>query len=202
MKKAINILMLAAANLAFAQIAIGKASISNIPTTSNPNPSVSLEFGDFSGVPQEGKGIVLPWVDSAAQTANAVSGTIIYDVNDKIIKYKVPTSTDTTGWKALSKNETTTVGANTNFNTTGAVNTSLQNSLTDGPNAKASIGTPATPDVPGILVLESSTQAMILPKVPSPHLNVIRPEAGTMVYDTVSRQLAVFNGTVWSFWKP
>lgn len=194
--------MLSAANLAFAQIAIGKAIISNIPNTTNLNPSISLEFGDYSGVSQQGKGLVLPWVNSADQTVNAVSGTVIYDTTDKIVKYKVPASVETTGWKALSKNETATVNGNPSFNTAGAVNTGLQDAFADGPTAKASIGTPATSDVPGILVLESNTQAMILPKVASPHLNVIRPEAGTMVYDTVSRQLAIFNGTVWSFWKP
>ncbi|WP_262907374.1 hypothetical protein [Chryseobacterium sp. LC2016-27] len=43
---------------------------------------------------------------------------------------------------------------------------------------------------------------MILPKVASPHLNIINPSAGMMVYDTVKKQLAIYNGTVWSFWKP
>ena len=31
---------------------------------------------------------------------------------------------------------------------------------------------------------------------------IIKPEPGTMVYDTNAKQLAVFNGTVWTFWKP
>ena len=48
----------------------------------------------------------------------------------------------------------------------------------------------------------SSTNSMILPKVASPHLNIIKPAAGMIVYDSVSRQLAVYNGKVWSFWKP
>lgn len=55
---------------------------------------------------------------------------------------------------------------------------------------------------PGILVLSDSDKAMILPKVENPHINIINPTAGMLVYDTVSKQLAVFNGTVWTFWKP
>ncbi|HRM13961.1 MAG TPA: hypothetical protein PLV47_13590, partial [Flavobacterium sp.] len=78
--------------------------------------------------------------------------------------------------------------------------TILQASLTDKPDAKAAIGTPTA--TPGILVLEDSNKAMVLPKVPSPHLNIINPEPGMMVYDTTTKQLAVFNGKVWSFWKP
>ncbi|WP_279195775.1 hypothetical protein [Chryseobacterium indoltheticum] len=62
------------------------------------------------------------------------------------------------------------------------------------------IGTPTA--TPGILVLEDTNKAMILPRVASPHLNIINPAPGMMVYDTTAKQLAVFNGTVWSFWKP
>ena len=61
---------------------------------------------------------------------------------------------------------------------------------------------PTLDSAPGILVLTDTNKAMILPKVASPHLNIINPSAGMMAYDTVKRQLAVFNGTVWSFYKP
>lgn len=177
-----------------AQVAIGKASVSVVPSTTNINPSISLEFGDY--VANEGKGIILPWVTSAAATTGSVTGTIIYDVGDKIVKYRNSPTT----WFNLSKNETTVVDGTTNFDTTGAVNTSLQNSQTESEGAKVSIGTVTS--VPGILVLEDTNKAMILPKVPNPHLNIVNPEAGTMAYDTVTRQLAVYNGKVWSFWKP
>ena len=63
-------------------------------------------------------------------------------------------------------------------------------------------GDPATDTTPGILVLADTNKAMVLPKVASPHLNIVNPSPGMMVYDTTSKQLAVFNGTVWSFWKP
>lgn len=178
----------------FAQVAIGKASVSVIPTTTTINPSISLEFGD--SVANQGKGIILPWVNSAAATSGSVTGTIIFDVFDKIIKYKNGPTT----WFNLSKNETTVVEGTANFNTTGNVNTALQSSLQESGGAKVSIGTLSS--IPGILVLEDTNKAMVLPKMPSPHDNIINPEPGTMAYDTTTKQLAVFNGTVWSFWKP
>lgn len=178
---------------AFAQVAIGKASISVLPATTTPNPSISLEFGDY--VINQGKGVILPWVSSAADMNSADTGTIVYDVSDKIIKYK----TGASSWYNLSKNEVTTVDGTTNYDTTGVVDTSLQNSLTDQATAKTSIGTLSS--IQGILVLEDNNKAMVLPKVPSPHLNIVNPEPGTMAYDTVTKQLAVYNGKVWTFWK-
>ncbi len=172
-----------------AQVAIGKNNVTN--------SSVSLEFGNYTA--PYGKGIVIPWINSASSMTSSEKGTIVFDTNDKIVKYKRADGT----WYNLTRNETLTVEGTPNFNTTGAVNTTLQNSLSDIASAKTSIGVPPTgTNTPGILVLEETTKAMILPKVASPHLNIINPEPGTLVYDTVSKQLAVFNGTVWSFWKP
>lgn len=71
---------------------------------------------------------------------------------------------------------------------------------TEYSDAKTGIGTLTATD--GILVLEDTDKAMILPKVASPHLNIIDPAPGLIVYDTDSRQLAVYNGKVWSYWKP
>lgn len=194
MKNIITLTLVLLSGLAMAQVAIGKAAISVIPSTTTPNPSISLEFGNYAA--PQGKGIVLPWVTSAAAVTGSVTGTVIYDVNDKVVKYKNGAST----WFNLSKNETITVDGTPNFDTTGVVNTTLQNGLTDAATAKTSIGTPTS--VPGILVLEDANKAMVLPKMPSPHLNIINPEPGTMAYDTTTKQLAIYNGKVWSFWKP
>lgn len=182
------------ASLATAQVAIGKANLSTLPSPAAPNtvnPSISLEFGDY--VSGQGKGLVLPWTTSAMDKATAVEGTIVYDTTDHVIKYK----NSATNWVPLSKNETAPSPINT---TQGVANTVLQDPFDDTPTARTSIGTLST--VPGILVLEDADKAMILPKVESPHLNIINPEPGTMVYDTVSHQLAIYNGKVWSFWKP
>ena len=158
-----------------AQVAIGKTSISS--------PAVSLEFYDNA---DNTRGIILPWVTSTAAVTGAVNGTIIFDITDKKIKYLKGGS-----WFDLS------------VDTTGVVDTTLQDPLTEKSTAKVAIGANgATDTTPGILVLTDKDKAMILPKVASPHLNIINPSAGMLVYDTTAKQLAVFNGTVWSFWKP
>lgn len=202
MKNIIKIFCLLIANAVIAQVAIGKSSLTTLPLPAAPNtanPSISLEFG-VHATGTQGKGIVLPWTTAAMDKANAVEGTVIYDTTDHIIKYK--NGATATSWVPLSKNEAAPAPIT---NTQGAAVTTLQDTynglpLTDNPNAKISIGTPTS--TLGILVLEDSNKAMVLPKVESPHLYIVNPEPGTMVYDTLKKQLAVYNGTVWSFWKP
>ncbi len=53
----------------------------------------------------------------------------------------------------------------------------------------------------GVVVLESSTLALTLPKVNQPHLNVKGPYPGMICYDTASNSIAVFDGAYWNFWK-
>lgn len=157
---------------AYSQVAIGKDNLTS--------DSVSLEFGN------ENKGLLLPWVTSESSVAGALDGTMIYDTTDKKVKYRRAGS-----WFDLS------------VDTTGVVDTSLQDSKTEYDSAKVVIGKSGANDTtPGILVLADTDKAMILPKVASPHLNISNPASGMLVYDTDARQLAVFNGTVWSFWKP
>ncbi|MDQ1162441.1 hypothetical protein QE422_002809 [Chryseobacterium sp. SORGH_AS 447] len=159
-----------------AQVAIGKTTLSS--------PSVSLEFGTAN------RGIILPWVTSAASVTGAVNGTMIYDLTDKKVKIKFASL-----WKDLSVDAAgTTIDPLTSID-----GTLIQNTVIENTNAKMAIG-PLT-STPGILVLEASDKAMVLPKVASPHLNIINPSPGMMVYDTVNKQLAVFNGKVWTFWK-
>ena len=184
---------------ASAQVAIGKASLTKLADNITPNPSISLEFGN------ENRGIVLPWVNGTNNTTPFISGsptteivangTIVFSTNDAKIKVKYAS-----GWKDLTvKNNTDIIPGITNQ----TVNTSLQDSLSDLETAKVLIGgNPDTDTTPGILVLADTDKAMVLPKVASPHLTIINPAPGMMVYDTTKKQLAVFNGTVWSFWKP
>ena len=180
MKNIVATLSLLFATTLSAQVAIGKTSISS--------PAVSLEFYDK---PDNTRGIILPWVTSTAAVTGAVNGTLVYNTSDKKIYVKYAS-----GWKDLSVDATgTTVDPITNVD-----GLTLQNSLDDLNTAKVSIGTPTS--TPGILVLEDTNKAMVLPKVASPHLNIVNPSPGMMVYDTTKKQLAVFNGTVWSFWKP
>lgn len=137
--------------------------------------SSSIEFGNAN------RGIVLPWVTDAASMQNVVNGTLAFDLTDKKVK-----SYQNNTWIDLS------------IDGTGVADSTLQDTLNENPAAKVAIGTPTATS--GILVLEDNNKAMILPKVASPHLNIISPAAGMMVYDTVKKQLAVFNGSVWTFW--
>lgn len=163
--------------MASAQVAIGKESVTN--------NSVSLEFGNAN------RGIVLPWVTSIASVTGVREGSLVYDLTDHKVKLKI-----FAGWKDMSGDTTgTTVDPLTNID--GLL---IQNVATENTAAKSSIGEPTS--VPGILVLEDTNKAMILPSVASPHLNIINPAPGMMVYDTTSNQLAFFNGKMWSFWKP
>lgn len=190
MKKSIIILSSIVSLSASAQVAIGKGSITN------NNPSISLEFGDYDGV--NGRGIIVPWVKSAGDVTGAIEGTIVYDSSDKVLKYK----NGNNSWFGLSKNEITKING-ANVDTTGKVVTIIQDGLDDKVGAKAAIGTSAASDTnPGILVLSDDNRAMVLPKVPEPHKNIVNPEPGTMVYDTTNKMVAIFNGKVWSFWKP
>ena len=174
----------------FAQVAIGKQSITN--------DAVSLEFGDYA-VTNQARGIILPWVNSASDIVSkgAVPGTFVFDSNDKIVKYLK----NGNQWINLSVNTTATI-ASVVVDTTGKADTTLQNSETEKASARVLIGgNPTIDTTEGILILADNNKAMILPKVPSPHLKIVNPEPGILVYDTDTKQLAVFNGTVWSFWE-
>jgi len=199
-KKTFIIAFAFTASLAFSQVAIGKDNVTNT--------SVSLEFGTGN------KGIVLPWVNGTTNsspyitgytgTETIVDGTIVCDVSEKKVKYlKEGTWFDLTGSptfpltvKDASNNDVTITAFST-------IDTTLQDALTEQTTAKAAIGADGATDTkPGILVLTDKDKAMILPKMDSPHLNIKNPAPGMMAYDTNKKQLAVYNGTVWSFWKP
>lgn len=142
------------------------------PSVSSTSASLDFESGN--------RGLILPWVTSIT---NPVAGTLIYDAIDKKVKVKL---NPTGSWQDLSINA-------------GAVNLALQTPLTERTNAKVSIGTPTS--TPGILVLEANDKAMVLPKIDSPHLKIVNPEPGTIVFDTVKQQLLVYNGIEWTFWN-
>lgn len=168
----ITSLLILAGTTAKSQVAIGKQAVTNA--------SVSLEFANT-----ENRGLILPYIiDKSGITEN---GTMIYDTIDHKVKYLKDNA-----WFDFS------------VDASGTSDLSIQGpDKTEQPGAKVAVYTTGNTDnTAGILVLGDTNKAMILPKVASPHLNIINPAPGMMVYDTTSRQLAVFNGTVWSFWKP
>jgi hypothetical protein len=151
-----------------AQIAIGKETVDG---------SGILDFGT-------GKGLILPWVESAGTTD--ADGTLIFDTTDNKVKARINGV-----WSDLSENSGVL-----NTSLTNAINSHLLKSESD---ENMIIGS-TTPTANGVLVLESSDKALILPKMESPHLNMVNPEPGTIVYDTVSNLMCVFNGEEWTFW--
>lgn len=126
-------------------------------------------------------GIVLPWI-TAIPTGNGLTpGMLIYDANQKKVMYY-----NGTAWSDLSIN-------------TGMVNLTEQTTIPE--TGTGTIIGALNSGVKGVLVLETTDKALILPKVSSPHLNIIKPMAGTICYDTIKKIMCVYNGKEWTFWK-
>ncbi|MBN9337052.1 MAG: hypothetical protein J0I88_04280, partial [Chryseobacterium sp.] len=77
----------------------------------------------------------------------------------------------------------------------------IQPTAKENNNAKVIIGANSS-TADGILVLESTTKAMVLPIVSS-YQNIINPAPGMMVLvdNGGIKTLAVYNGNQWSFWN-
>lgn len=169
----ITILCSLAASTA-AQVAIGKETVQNASTILDFDNANDTNF----------RGIILPAV---ANTNNALStttpaqnnGTFLFDRSDDIVKMY-----ENNVWVNLSDAGTEPV--------------SINNSDESGEGAI--IGS-ATTNAEGVLVLESPNTAVVLPWIFRPHETVKSPYPGMMCYDTESRTLAVFDGTVWNYWK-
>lgn len=155
-----------------AQVAFGKNNVTH--------QSALVEFGTGN------KGIILPSVASALGVAG---GTFIFNTTDKAVEvWEEKNNNNTGGWTLLTDQGQ---GALHAFSNTG----------TDAIAKAGVIIGAATTGKPGTLVLESTTKAMILPVVMNPHLTMKSSVAGTMVYDTVSDMLAIYDGVNWSYWK-
>lgn len=160
-----------------AQVIIGDAAGT---APANKKQSVLLEFANSGD-----KGIILPYVRTLP--ANPAPGTILLDST-------VPTSAKVklyngSSWVVLSGDSD--------------ISSSLVNqpATADGINAKAIIGS-TTSAADGVLVLESTTKAMVLPTVTNIE-NIVNPSPGMMVYVKGSKKyLAFFDGSKWAFWIP
>ncbi|MBS1571159.1 MAG: hypothetical protein JST62_02015, partial [Bacteroidetes bacterium] len=89
--------------------------------------------------------------------------------------------------------------ANTSNVTTYLTN---QPNLPEVSSAKTIIGASSSL-ADGVLVLESTNKAMVLPMVTDTN-NIPDPAPGMMVYinKTGAKRLAVYNGNKWTYWKP
>ena len=176
MKKIIfSITFCSLATFASAQVAIGKESINGTST-----------ILDFNNTSDNFRGIILPTVEntskSLASTTPENNGTFLFDKSDKKLKMY-----ENDAWIELSGE-----GDDSNL----LVNTTDENYQEQG----VIIGSGAS-NAKGVLVLEATDKAVILPKIANPHTTVKSPYAGMMCYDTASKTLAVFNGSVWNYWK-
>lgn len=189
MKTYITSLLIIISGTVFGQVTIGKTTNSGVAA----NTTVSLELGNATGGV---KGVVLPWVTSAASVSAAVPGTLIFDSADQKVKFGTSTTANATtvgSWNDLSAGAYAPIAAN------------LPDADAENTAAKALIGgIPSTDTTSGILVLGDTNKAMILPRV-NAYTDIVNPSAGMMVYitGTTPQQLALFNGREWSFWtKP
>jgi hypothetical protein len=180
MKTILSILTIAIASLTYSQVIIGD----NIGTATNKS-SVLMEFA--AG---QNKGIILPYVTTLPSGIGLVEGTIILNATNPT-QAKVEFYNGS--WNDLSNGNE------------GNVTTALADQLTsavEAPEAKVIIGASTSP-ANGVLVLEASDKAMVLPMVNNTD-DVIAPAPGMMVYINKpgAKRLAVFNGNKWTFWKP
>ena len=138
-----------------------------------PEGSALLDFGNGTT-----NGIILP-ATTTIQTPIA-NGTFTLDKTANRVRMY-----ENNQWVNLSK----TAELSAVFTNTGA---DTGNGVIIGANSS-----PAT----GVLVLESSRHALVLPKVANPELNVKSPYPGMICYDTVSDSIAIFDGVYWNYWK-
>lgn len=176
MKKFIILCFILSTNLTFAQISIGKNQV---------------DGGGILDFDEDNKGIILPIAD--IETTNTyTNGTILVDKND----YKIKVFQDN-DWLELSDTGSFDVQKDDNNND---ISTAVKINTSDDIGRGVIIGAENS-DADGVLVLESTNKALILPKVFRPHENILSPVAGTICYDTESDSLAVFDGKVWNYWK-
>jgi len=143
--------------------------------TTTIHPDVILDFPNG-----QNKGIVLPMVETLPTGSSATNGTFLIDKTDGRVKVR-----QNGVWINLTR-------------------TSNLSSYSVNPSTDTSDGViigDTSSSASGVLVLESTNKALMLPKVASPHLNIKSPYPGLICYDTVKNSIAVFNGESWYYWN-
>jgi hypothetical protein len=149
---------------------------------------------DFSQGLNDTKGIVLPIVSLDSINLVYHDGTLLVDRDDKVVKVRWNGR-----WRKLSDpGSFDPIMVNSQARTTAAILPIDVNA--EDLSSKIVIGNQNT-SVDGMVVLEASDKALVLPYVEDPHLNIPMPVAGTVCYDTKAKAIAIFDGKVWSYWK-
>lgn len=185
MKNYITMIFLAG-SLAKAQVAIGKSSVSG---SSSLLEFVGMTAGNLPGDTETAnfRGIILPAVATTPVfgtvtpvSGNVQNGTFLLDrLSKKVRMYESGRWVDMTD-EATSGSFIPVAGSEA--------------------GAGVIIGS-ASSSASGVLVLESSDKALVLPHIKNPHASVKSPYPGMMCYDTVSNSIAVYDGDQWSYWK-
>ncbi len=171
--------------LGFSQVIIGD----DIGTISAGNKQgVLLEFAK-----NQNKGIILPYNRTLPTGPGLVGGTITVDATD-VTKVKVVYYNDAS-WVDLSSGNQAEI-------TTALGKQPVVSAVPEATTKGAIIGS-STSSADGILILESTNKAMVLPQVATTD-DIINPAPGMMVYVSKvgAQRLAVFNGAKWTFWMP
>lgn len=181
MKKSILTILIGISTLGYSQIVIGGEQ----GASGSDMTSVLLDFApQDDAVSGDGRGIILPYVMSLPTTPT--EGTLALDASTpnaaKVVYYNGT-------WVDLS---------NGNVGDVSSV-LSVQSSQMESIKAKAIMGSDFS-NADGVLILESTDKAMVLPQVTDVN-DVVNPSPGMMVYLKNDKMLAVFNGNKWSFWK-
>lgn len=148
--------------------------ISSIDDPTPTNSSVILEFDN-----NENKGIILPQVSFIGF---AKGGTFIANKDEFSVQYFIDS-------KSINLTESG------NY---------VPHSFYDNKNEDIGTGIiigDLNTNLFGPLILNSNNKALVLPKVSNPHDQITNPIAGTIVYDSTSDSLAVFDGSYWYFWN-
>lgn len=178
MKKIYSTICLVIASFCFSQIIIGDDI-----GTANDKTSVLLEFAN------QNKGIILPYNRILPSGSGLVEGTILLDATDPAnakVKYYNGT------WQDLSSGNGANLSSYLSIQPSTVIEDTTKGAIIGAPTSSAN----------GVLILESSNKAMVLPMVDNTD-NIPDPAPGMMVYINKegAKRLAVFNGSKWTFWK-
>lgn len=184
--KSLSVILILMFNCITAQVAIGKTSVSGnnsileFAGNTTDNLPTNSETTNF-------KGIILPGVTASPtfsnvnpSTNNPQNGTFIFD-------------------RQLQRIRMYENGVWINLSETGSA-AGMVPATGMEQEAGVIIGA-STSNATGVLVLESSNKAIILPHIKNPHTTVKSPYPGMMCYDTFSNSVAFYDGANWNYWK-
>ncbi len=176
MKKIFLFIVLVIGNILYSQVIFGDAV-----GTAADKTSVLVEFANSGN-----RGFILPYLTNKSGVNTA--GSIIID------------ATNPATAKAQYYNGTSWVDLSVRTSDVSSY-LAIQPSANENAAAKVIVGSDNS-TANGVLVLESSNKAMVLPIVTN-YKNIINPAPGTVVLVNNSglKSLAVYDGTLWNFWS-